>query len=109
MNMITQKKPNNEKERLAVLKIIDAASEEIFDDFIYIATNICDVSQAVIVFIDQDRLRFKSKLRGKLNEIHRKDSFCDPTILQDNLLEITSMLANPRYSKKTNWQITRYA
>ena len=57
--------PSNEAERLMVLRnyeILDTSSQEIFDDYTWLASRICDVPTALISLVDKNRQWFKSRV-----------------------------------------------
>jgi len=57
--------PSNEIARLDALnqyQILDTAPEKAFDDFTFLAAQICGTPIALISFIDKNRQWFKSKL-----------------------------------------------
>ncbi|EMY79369.1 GHKL domain protein [Leptospira weilii serovar Ranarum str. ICFT] len=92
--------PFNETERLDALysyRIVDTASEEKFDSLTQIAAYICDSSIAMISLVDKNRLWFKSKIGENDSEIPRNRSFCQYTIMQDDVFEIEDTLEDERF------------
>jgi diguanylate cyclase (GGDEF)-like protein len=117
--MTTPPIPNNEDSRLAALlecQILDTASEKIFDHITYLATQLCDVSIALVVFVDKDRQWFKSKsgVPEELKDIQetpRDIAFCAYTILGDDILEVPDLTEDKRFDKNpfvTNFPSIRY-
>jgi diguanylate cyclase (GGDEF)-like protein len=117
--MITPPVPENEDSRLSALlecQILDTASEKIFDYVTYLATQLCDVSIALVVFIDKDRQWFKSKsgVPEELKDIQetpRDISFCAYTILGDDILEVPDLTEDKRFENNpfvTNFPSIRY-
>ena len=84
--------PQNEKERLDVLKnynILDSLPEEEYDAITKIASSICNTSIALVSIIDENRQWFKSAhgIEG-VTETPREVSFCSHAILDPNELFI---------------------
>jgi signal transduction histidine kinase/ActR/RegA family two-component response regulator len=94
--------PANEADRLAALdqsKLLDTASEAVFDDITRWAAQLCHVPIAFISLIDADRQWFKSKVGLTLTEIARDVSFCAHAILQpDELFIVPDTLADERFA-----------
>ncbi|WP_061224130.1 GAF domain-containing hybrid sensor histidine kinase/response regulator [Leptospira weilii] len=92
--------PFNEKERLDALhsyQIINTIPEEKFDSLTQIAAYICDSPFVLISLIDTNRLWFKSKIGMNISEIPRDISFCQYTIIQDEIFEIENALKDERF------------
>ncbi|EMJ64935.1 GAF domain-containing hybrid sensor histidine kinase/response regulator [Leptospira sp. P2653] len=92
--------PFNEKERLDALhsyRIINTIPEEKFDSLTQIAAYICDSPFVLISLIDTNRLWFKSKIGMNISEIPRDISFCQYTIIQDEIFEIENALKDERF------------
>lgn len=83
--------PANEKERLAALKrynILDTLSEPEFDDVVSLISYICQVPIAHVSFIDENRQWFKSMAGFEDVEVDRETTFCQYTILEQDIWEI---------------------
>src|SRR3712207_6676466 len=83
--------PNIEAERLQALQqynILDTCAEPEFDAITQLAAYICGTSMALITLIDQDRQWIKSCIGIDATETTREVSFCQYTILSDDLLEV---------------------
>jgi diguanylate cyclase (GGDEF)-like protein len=75
----------DESERLATLyglRILDTAPEQIYDDVVTLAAQICDVPIAIINFVDAERQWGKALVGLKSSEAPREASFCARTIQQ---------------------------
>jgi signal transduction histidine kinase/DNA-binding response OmpR family regulator len=97
--------PENERERLKALRrynILDTLEEDEFDDVTKLVTYICRVPIAHVSFIDKDRQWFKSEIGVGVKEVPREISFCQHTILQDELVEIPDTHLNEQYKDDPN-------
>jgi len=94
--------PKNEEERLKALRayqILDSLSEEEFDHITEAASIICDTPISLISLIDEKRQWFKSKIGIDADEMARDISFCQYTIMNDELFEVTDARKDSRFSK----------
>src|SRR5690554_5642608 len=94
--------PENEEARLATLRalrILDTPPEERFDRLTRLASRIFNMPIALVSLVDAERQWFKSNqgLEGATGG-PRTESFCAHAILNDELLEVTDTLADPRFS-----------
>lgn len=83
--------PFNEKERIQALKdynILDTLSDDEFNDIAELISYICNVPIAHVSFMDENRQWFKSKVGFEAVEVSRDLTFCQYTIMNDNLLEV---------------------
>ena len=90
--MTTKPVPVNELQRLEALKsykILDTAQEEEFDRLTKLAALICDVPMALITLLDENRQWFKSNVGLSVSETPRELSFCQFTIMEDKIFEVT--------------------
>ncbi|MHA3787995.1 ATP-binding protein [Flavobacterium hauense] len=97
--------PHNEKERLAALKrynIIDTLPEEEFDDIAKLVAYICDVPAAHVSFIDDKRQWFKATVGFDADEVQRDTTFCQYTIMEDNLWVIPDATKEPKLIDNPN-------
>ncbi len=95
--MIKIPKPVNEIERLKALEsysIMDSLSEKEYDSITQLAAYICETPIAAVSLIDQDRQWFKSQVGLDVSETPRDISFCQHTIMNDELFEVSNALDN---------------
>lgn len=98
--MLAPRLPKNEEKRLAALKqlnLLDSPAEEAFDDFTFLASNICGTPIALITLLDETRQWFKSKVGIGASETPREISFCGHAILSDDIFEVTDALSDVRF------------
>lgn len=94
--------PNNELARLAALKqyqILDTVPEKVFDDFTFLAAQICRTPIALISFVDGDRQWFKSKVGVDVDCTPRDVAFCAYTIMQQQPLVVPNALKDSRFAE----------
>jgi len=92
--------PTVESERLAELRryeILDTPGEAAFDDFTWLAAEMCGVSCALISLVDEGRIWFKSRLGADASEVAREGSFCGHAIRQKELFEVPDTLTDARF------------
>jgi two-component system sensor histidine kinase/response regulator len=83
--------PVDESARLAVLRrydVLDTLPEAAFDDLTKLAANICDTPVALVTFVDERRLWFKSRIGVPLTEVPRDALPCAQAILGDDLFVV---------------------
>ncbi len=93
--------PDNEAERLAVLRsldILDTEPESAFDELAQLAAFICEVPIALVTLVDEDRQWFKSLIGLDDTETPRDISFCAHTIMRPEPLIIVDAAADSRFS-----------
>ena len=99
--MISAKLPNNETERLEVLKnlkILDTVAEDDYDNLTELASFICGTPVSLISLIDKDRQWFKSKKGLATCETSRDVSFCAHAILDPlDILEVPDARTDIRF------------
>lgn len=92
--------PENEKERLNALHsyaILDSLSEDEFDRITELASLICEVPVSLVSLIDENRQWFKSKIGFDKRETYRNLSFCQHTIMEAEILEVTDATKDDRF------------
>lgn len=93
MNLI----PKNEAERLEALRayqILDTLPEKEIDDIVQLASDICGTPIAMVSLVDKDRQWFKAKLGITESESARDISFCQHTILGNDIFEVSDAQLN---------------
>lgn len=92
--------PENEAQRLKALKdynILDTINEEEFDRLTRLASLICGTPIALVSLIDESRQWFKSNIGlEESKETPRDISFCQYTIMGDDVFEITDATKDSR-------------
>jgi PAS domain S-box-containing protein len=93
--------PANEQDRLKALlnyQILDTFSEEEFDNITKLVAYICDVPTAFISFIDDKRQWFKSRIGLEETEMTRNVSFCQYTIMEQEIFEVPDTQLNQTFN-----------
>jgi PAS domain S-box-containing protein len=75
---------------LSSYNVLDTLPEKEYDAITRLASYICQVPVALISLIDVDRQWFKSVIGLDATETSRADAFCNYTILNDEILEVTN-------------------
>ncbi len=89
-----------EQERLKILSsyhVLDTVNEKEYDDLAELAKFICNAPIALITFVDENRQWFKSCFGLNINETSRDISFCQYTIMDDEILEIKNATKHPLF------------
>ncbi|MER3491554.1 MAG: hybrid sensor histidine kinase/response regulator [Mastigocladus sp. ERB_26_2] len=93
--------PNNEVKRLEALheyQILDTLPEQVFDDLVFLAAQICQTPIALINFIDAKRQWFKAKVGLSVGEMPREIGFCPVCIEMKDILIVPDTLADERFA-----------
>jgi len=91
---------SDEAERLAELRrydILDTPPEASFDDFTWLAAQICGVPFTLISLVDEGRIWFKSRFGTEAGEVLRSGGFCEHAIRQTEFFEVPDTLADGRF------------
>jgi diguanylate cyclase len=92
----------DESERLATLHelaILDTEPEQIYDDVVALAAQICDMPIAIINFVDAERQWGKAMVGLESSEAPREASFCARTIEQEQgVLVVPDTSADPLWA-----------
>ncbi len=97
----TYPKADNDEERVALLhelKILDTSSEKALDDITEIMTRVFNIPTAVVSLVDGERQWFKSKQCLGAQETGRDVAFCNYTIMDTEVFEVTDPQNDPRFA-----------
>lgn len=100
--MIEAGLPHDEQERLQELhkyELLDSPNETDFDEIVQLASRICDVPISLISLIDAGRQWFKAKTGINTIETARGVSICSHAILQDEMMEVSDLSQDSRFSE----------
>lgn len=93
--------PPNEPERLAALReagLLDTPPEQVFDDIVQLASEICSTPISLVSLVDEHRQWFKAKVGLAATETSRDVSFCAHAILQPkDLFIVPDAQRDPRF------------
>lgn len=89
---------------LSSYNVLDTLPEKEYDAITKLASYICQVPVALISLIDSDRQWFKSAVGLDATQTSRADAFCNYTILNDEILEVTNAAEDEIF--KTNPFVT---
>ncbi len=98
--MIVSPLPENERERLEVLRryqILDTEFEKDFDGIIELASEVCDSPIAMINLIDEGRQWSKACKGMNERETAREVSFCAHAIHDNDIMLVPDVLQDPRF------------
>ncbi|MGI2905045.1 hybrid sensor histidine kinase/response regulator [Tolypothrix sp. VBCCA 56010] len=98
MNTLTVKNEARRLEALHQYQILDTPPEEVFDDLVFLAAQICGTAIALINFTDNKRHWFKAKVGLDVQQMPRDIGFCPFCIEQGETLVIPDTLADERYA-----------
>ncbi|NDC40311.1 MAG: PAS domain-containing protein, partial [Chitinophagia bacterium] len=90
-----------EKERLAAVRsydVLETPAEEDFDHIAQLAADICNTPYAIINFIDEHTQWFKAAVGIQTQSLPRQFSFCNLTLQDDELFEVTNAISDQRFS-----------
>lgn len=93
--------PTEEALRLAALgeyAILDTPPEADFDEITALIAEICDTPYAVITFMDEKRLWFKSRYGVEATEIPRHGAFCAEAACSPDIFIVPDALKDPRFA-----------
>lgn len=79
-------------------KELDPAIEQDLNDIVDLASQICNTPVALITLLDEDKQWFKAAKGTDVTETPRELSFCNHTIQQPDVLVVTDLLEDERYS-----------
>jgi GAF domain-containing protein len=93
--------PDNEARRLEALRryrILDTAPELAFDDFVELASFICETPTALITFVYGSRQWFKARKGMDPTETPREHAFCAHTIMGSTTMIVEDAAADLRFA-----------
>lgn len=94
--------PENEEKRLRKLRslgILDTFPEAVYDDIVFLASEMADAPIALMTLVDLDRQWFKSKVGLETPETHRDHAFCAHAIRKPNeILVVSNATKDPRFA-----------
>ena len=93
--------PLNESERLIALEsysVMDTLPEKEYDAITELASFICGTPVAVVTFLDKDRQWFKSIVGLGATEAPREISFCQYSIMGEDVYEVTDASKNELFA-----------
>ncbi len=99
--MTTVAHPQDEAGRLATLReyrILDTASEPMYDELARLAAFACDAPTALITLVDDKRQWFKARVNFELAETARDVALCAHTILGTDVLIVPDALRDERFA-----------
>jgi PAS domain S-box-containing protein len=91
----------DEVERLRALlatELLDSPPEFAFDQLTELAATVCQAPIALFSLVDVDRQWFKSRVGLDACETPREQAFCAHAIAQDQLMEVSDALEDPRFA-----------
>jgi signal transduction histidine kinase len=92
--------PENEQARIHALlqyEILDTEAEAVYDDFVELASYICQTPIALISLVDPIRQWFKATVGCPASETSRDVAFCAHAIHQSDVFVVPDTLTDPRF------------
>ncbi|HSP29574.1 MAG TPA: EAL domain-containing protein [Ilumatobacteraceae bacterium] len=93
--------PDDEIGRIAALHradVLDTPAEEVYDEIVRAAAELCGTPISLVSLIDEDRQWFKAKVGIDVDETPRDVAFCAHAICSEELLEVPNTLDDDRFS-----------
>jgi two-component system cell cycle sensor histidine kinase/response regulator CckA len=92
---------SDERQRLVALRryaVLDTAAEPVFDNLTALAAHLCATPIAILAFIDENRVWFKSRFGVSAEETSRDTSFCAHAILERDLFVVADATIDARFA-----------
>lgn len=92
--------PENESERIAILRqydILDTAEEDDFNDIVQLASQICETPISLITLVDTHRQWFKARKGLAVSETPREFAFCGHALQKDEILLVPDTSKDDRF------------
>lgn len=80
------------------LAILDSPPEEMFDDLVALAADVCGVAMAAVTFVDADRVWLKSTHGLDISELPHNRSFCVHVVAGSEPIEIADTHRDPSFA-----------
>jgi EAL domain-containing protein (putative c-di-GMP-specific phosphodiesterase class I)/GGDEF domain-containing protein len=93
--------PDNEIERLEALHftdVLDTPAEEVYDEIVRAAADLCDTPISLVSLVDQDRNWFKAKVGLDIDQTPRDMSFSSHAICSDVVTEVADAHDDERFA-----------
>jgi GAF domain-containing protein len=81
---------------LAGYQIMDTDAEQLFEDFVYLAADICEAPIALVALVDDQRQWFKAKVGIDVSETDIDCSVCVHGLDEEDLFIIPDLKIDPR-------------
>lgn len=94
--------PHDETGRLAALQradVLDTPAEEVYDEIVRAAAELCETPVALVSLVDEDRQWFKAKVGVDIDHAPRDVSFCAHAICSDDLMEVPDARNDDRFAE----------
>ncbi len=93
--------PENEQTRIQALlqyEVLDTEAEAVYEDFVKLASSICQTPIALISLVDPTRQWFKAQVGCPASETSRDVAFCAHAIHQSDVFVVSDTYADPRFT-----------
>jgi diguanylate cyclase len=93
--------PDDEAERLAALHradVLDTPAEEVYDEIVRAAAELCGTPISLVSLVDEDRQWFKAKVGIDADQTPRDTAFCAHAICSDELMEVPDAREDHRFA-----------
>ena len=102
MSAVPAALPAEESHRVAALhslRVLDSLPEQVFDDIVLLASQICGTPIGLVSLVDSERQWFKARVGMAAAETHRDLAFCAHAILApDEVFVVEDAATDPRFS-----------